>query len=522
MLSVIQQGLRANLYSNKQKWKLVLLFVALVLISISLLISNDIVKKVGEQERQRAQQWASAIKKRIELIQLTNQTFTQLREKEQEKMKLWIEASKEVASTNLLTIPEFPMQIVKNNNNIPVILLDERNNISGFRNISFDIDDLQKLYPDTKYDVLLKLFEDSLLTLSEKWKQKNPSFTVEVYKGMFMTYVYDDSKEIVQLEAKRDSLFQSFNRELIDNESVVPVLLINQETRDIIGTNITDSLIGERLHSVIQNMANNNDSLIIDFNNGRRNVLYFDSSIALKQLYYFPYIQFSLIGLFGLVGYILFSMFRKAEQNQVWVGMAKETAHQLGTPISSLMAWIQILETQPVEMDIWAEMKKDIHRLEIVSDRFSKIGSETTIENLNLSNTINESIDYLQHRISQQVNLQRKIHNPVYCKHNASLISWVIENIVKNAVDAMDGKGTLTIILSQDNKRSHIEIMDNGRGMSAKQMRNIFKPGYTTKKRGWGLGLSLVHRIIYEYHKGKIYVNSQPSVGTTFKISIPN
>jgi len=519
---MVRQSYRTNLYSNKQKWKITLLFIALVLISISLLISNDIVNKVGEQERNRAKQWASAIKKRIELIQLTNQTFTQLREKEQEKMELWIKASKEIASTNSLTIPEFPMQIVKNNNNIPVILLDEQNNISGYRNIPFDIDDMRKSYPNLNMDTLSVLFEDSLRTLSEKWKQKNPSFTVEVYHGMFMTYVYDDSKEIVQLEAERDSLFRSFNRELIDNESVVPILLINQETREIVGTNIVDSLIVDKLSNVIQNMANNNDSIIIDFNNGKRNVLYFDSSIALKQLYYFPYIQFLLIGLFGFVGYILFSTYRKAEQNQVWVGMAKETAHQLGTPISSLMAWIQILETTNIDSDILSEMQKDLYRLEKVSDRFSKIGSQATIETAELSNTLNQTIDYLQNRISQQVKLYREIPNGIYCKHNVSLISWVIENLVKNAIDAMNGKGTLTVKLTQTNKRTIIEINDTGKGMNAKQIRNIFKPGYTTKKRGWGLGLSLARRIIYEYHKGKISVNSQLGVGTTFKINIPN
>jgi len=512
-----------NLYSNKQKWKVALLFIALLLIAISLWISNDIVKKVGDQERQRAQQWAIAIKKRIELVQLTDRIFTQLREKEREKMSLWVEASKEVASSSGFSVPDFPMQIVKNNDNIPVILLDDHNNIAGHRNISLQLDDLKIEYPHLSEIECKQLFEDSLHKLADMWKEKNPAFTVEVYPKMFMTYVYDDSKVIAQLEVERDSLFQAFNRELIDNEGLVPVLLIDQQMRTIIGTNIDRQILEkDNLATVIDNMARNNDSIIIDFNNATRNVLYFNSSIALKQLYYFPYIQFLIIGLFIFIGYLLFSTFRKAEQNQVWAGMAKETAHQLGTPISSLMAWTQLLETQPTTPAILAEMHKDILRLEKVSDRFSKIGSRSTIKQANLSNTIVETIDYLQLRIAPQIDLQANIPPDIHCLHSPSLISWVVENIIKNAIDAMNGKGTLSIVLKRDNKWTHIEIIDTGKGMNAKQMRVIFKPGYTTKKRGWGLGLSLSHRIVEEYHNGKISVTSQLHVGSTFKISLPN
>ncbi len=512
-----------NLYSNKQKWKIALLIVALLLVGVSLFISNQIVSKVGEQERQRAKQWAGAIKKRVELIQLTNRTFTQLREKEQEKIKLWVEASKEVANPTTLSIPEFPMQIVKDNNNIPVILLDDRRNISGFRNISFDTSALRPRYPELSARALEKRFEDSLRVLSEVWKKKNPSFTVEVYEDLFMTYVYDDSKEIVRLEKERDSLFRSFNKELIENEGLVPVILINQDTRQIVGTNITDSLLMKKeLSALTKELARNNDSLIIDFNNGERNVLYFDSSAELKQLQYFPYIQFLIIGLFGFIGYVLFSTFRKAEQNQVWAGMAKETAHQLGTPISSLMAWIQLLESQDADPMIVTEMQKDVDRLGIVTDRFSKIGSGANLEAMDLSDTVTEIVEYLKPRVSKQVEFTTSIQSNVSSPHSASLISWVLENISKNAIDAMEGKGKLQIILTTTPEWAHIDIKDSGKGMTPKQIRTIFKPGYTTKKRGWGLGLTLVKRIVEEYHKGKVFVvESQPGAGTTFRVSIP-
>lgn len=512
-----------NLYSNKQKWKIGLLIVALLLVGVSLFISNQIVSKVGEQERHRAKQWAGAIKKRVELIQLTNRTFTQLREKEQEKIKLWVEASKEVANPSTFSIPEFPMQIVKNNNDIPVILLDEYQNISGSRNIPFDTSDLRSLYPNLSKKALVKAFDDSLRSLSEQWKKKNPSFTVEVYEDLFMTYVYDDSKEIVRLEKERDSLFKSFNKELIENEGLVPVLLINQETRKIVGTNIKDSLLMKKELSVItKEMSRHNDSLIIDFNNGESNVLYFDSSPELKQLQYFPYIQFLIIGLFAFIAYVLFSTFRKAEQNQVWAGMAKETAHQLGTPISSLMAWIQLLEAQEVDPMVVTEMQKDVDRLKKVTDRFSKIGSEAKLEVVNLSETVDEIVHYLRPRISQQVEFTSTIEPHIFSPHSPSLISWVVENISKNAIDAMEGKGKLDIQLTITPEWAHIEIRDTGKGMTQKQIRTIFKPGVTTKKRGWGLGLTLVKRIVEEYHKGKVFVvESQPGVGTTFRVSLP-
>lgn len=512
-----------NLYTNKQKWKIVLLIVALLLVGASLFVSNEIVSKVAAQERQRAKQWASMIKKRVELIQLTDRTFTQLREKEKEKMKLWVDASKEIANPSAYSIPEFPMQIVKDNNDIPVILLDNDANISGYRNLDFDTSNIRQVYPELSSKKLIKKFDDSLRVLAGVWEKKNPAFTVEVYQGLFMKYVYDDSKEINRLEKDRDSLFKSFNKEIIEDEELVPVMLINQETRQVIGTNINDSVFMHTdVNSLIRSMSKTNDSIVIDFSNNVKNVLYFDSSPVVKQLQYFPYIQFVIIGLFVFIAYLLFSTFRKAEQNQVWAGMAKETAHQLGTPISSLMAWVELLRSQEVDAMIVDEMHKDIDRLNKVTDRFSKIGSEAKMESMNLSATVQEIIDYLQVRTSKQVQFTSKIEENVMAPHSSSLISWVIENIAKNAIDAMEGKGRLNITLKSTSEMAVIYISDTGKGMTPQQIRSIFKPGYTTKKRGWGLGLTLVKRIVEEYHKGKVVVEkSQIGEGTTFKVTIP-
>lgn len=512
-----------NLYSNKQKWKIALLIVALLLVGASLFVSNKIVSKVGERERDRAHQWADAIKKKIELVRLTNNTFSQLRENEREKMELWVDATKEVSQVSMLNVQrnyDFPLRIISNNTTIPVIVTDNYGGVSMFRNLDFDTSDLRLAYPDLEKKELMKIFDDSLLLMAKNWAVKNPPFTIEVYEGMFMTYSYNDSKEIERLEQERDSLIQSFNDDLINNESLVPVLLQDSVTKEVIGTNIQGK--GRDYEARLEAMKTANDPIVIDFQNGQKNILYYDDSPELKQLQFFPYIQFGLIGLFALIGYIIFSTFRKAEQNQVWAGMAKETAHQLGTPLSSLMAWIQLLESQGVDQMTTREMQKDVDRLEKVTDRFSKIGSGAKLENDDISSTVRNVIEYLRPRISDKVEVQLNISEAINAKHNASLIEWVVENICKNAVDAMEAEGKLSVSVQKEGDWVHIDITDTGKGIPANQFKTIFQPGFSTKKRGWGLGLSLVKRIVKEYHKGKVFVlESQINEGTTFRISLP-
>jgi len=513
-----------NLYSNKQKWKIALMVFALLLVGVSLFVSNQIVSKVGERERERAQQWADAIKKKIELVRLTNNTFSTLRENEREKMELWIEATKEVSRASSLNTPQrfdFPLMIIGDNKTIPVIVLDADKNVSGYRNISFDTTLIAKANPSLTDRELRSLMDDSLVVLAEEWSQKNASFTVEVYDDFFMSYFYNDSKETIRLENERDSLIQSFNNDLINNEGLIPVLLVSDT--EIIGTNIprfkNDST---KLKSYISEMEKLHKPIIIDFQNGQKNKLYYDDSPELKQLQYFPYIQFIVIGLFAIIGYIIFSTFRKAEQNQVWAGMAKETAHQLGTPLSSLMAWVQLLEAQGVDKMVTQEMQKDVDRLEMVTDRFSKIGSGAKLDEANISETVTNVLHYLAPRRSDKVTVTTQIDEGIIVKHNPSLIEWVIENICKNAVDAMEGVGKLHVSVAASLDSVNIDISDTGKGIPQNQLKTIFEPGFSTKKRGWGLGLSLVKRIVNDYHKGRVFVlESTLDEGTTFRISIP-
>lgn len=515
-----------NLYSHKQRWKIALLIFALLTVGASLFISNNIVGKVGEREAERARQWADAIRKKIELVRLTNRTFSQLREKETEKMELWIEATKEVSKSTPLHQDfkkDFPRQIIDRNKDIPVILLDDQHNYSGSINLGFDEKTIAIENPQLSENDAVKLFEDSAIHLANDWAKDKSTFTIEVYPGFFMSYYYSDSKAIVKLEHERDSLINAFNNDLINNEGLVPVLLIDSKTKDIIGTNIDEYQIDStNVDQIISSLSAANDPIIIDFKNGTTSILYFDKSPELKQLQYFPYIQFIVIGLFALIGYLIFSTFRKAEQNKVWAGMAKETAHQLGTPLSSLIGWIQLLESQGVDQMITEEMHKDVDRLGKVTDRFSKIGSGAHLDSTNIGETIQNIVNYLRVRISDKVMITTDLEEGVEANHNASLMEWVIENICKNAVDAMEGAGELHVSLHRSGNSVLIDIKDTGKGIPSNQIKTIFEPGFSTKTRGWGLGLSLVKRIVKEYHKGNVFVlESQLNVGTTFRISIP-
>lgn len=514
-----------NLYSNKQKWKIGLLVIALLLVGVSLYVSNSIVNKVAEREKERAQQWAGAIRKKIELVRLTNNTFSQLREKEREKMALWIDATKEVSQATSLGSNynyDLPLKIISNNNDIPVIVLDNDNFISGYRNLAIDTTILRKDHPAANSNELNALFEDTLRKMAKSWEERNPAFTIEVYEDLYLTYYYSDSKEIVRLEQERDSLINSFNQDLINNEGMVPVLLVDSKTSDVIGTNIKSYEAGtEDLTSILNRLKKINDPISISFTEDQKIELYFGNSPELRQLQYFPYIQFLLIGLFILIGYLIFSTFRKAEQNQVWAGMAKETAHQLGTPLSSLMAWITYLETLNVDPGILSEMQKDIDRLNRITDRFSKIGSGARLDETDILETINETLDYLRPRISEKVELIFTPEPNIQVKHNRPLMEWVLENICKNAVDAMEGKGRLEVKLSSQESDVFIDITDSGKGIPSNKFKTVFQPGYSTKQRGWGLGLSLVKRIIEEYHKGRVFVlESTPGKGTTFRIRL--
>jgi len=515
-----------KLYSNKQKWKIALLFIALLLVGASLFVSNEIVSKVAKRERDRVTQWADAIKKRAELVRLTNNSFEELREKELNEMELWIDATKEISKSSPLNVQQsydLPLKIINRNDDIPVIVLDQNDEVSTHINLPISTDQLALEFPEKDSSTIVKLFEDSLVSLAYSWEAINPSFTIEVYEGLFMTYFYNDSRDIVHLENERDSLLEAFNKELIENESLVPVVLTDSTQHKVLATNLdTEKTDSSSLSNTLVELKSQNKPITISFTDNANNYVFYANSPELIQLQYFPYIQFLIIGLFIFIGYMIFSTFRKAEQNQVWAGMAKETAHQLGTPISSLMAWVHMLESMDVDQNIIKEMDKDVRRLSQVTDRFSKIGANTLLKEGDIVNTTSEFLSYLRTRLPQKVSLLfDSEEDEIIIAHNVPLFEWVIENICKNAIDAMAGEGALKVHISKDTAHVYIDISDNGKGMTSAQQRSVFRPGYTTKKRGWGLGLSLAKRIIEEYHKGKLKIlQSEVGKGTTFRITL--
>lgn len=248
----------------------------------------------------------------------------------------------------------------------------------------------------------------------------------------------------------------------------------------------------------------------------------YDESTMLKRLSSYPYVQLGVVLIFVVVAIFALLSSKRAEQNKVWVGLSKETAHQLGTPISSLMAWVEILkETYPDDALI-PEMDKDVKRLERIAERFSKIGSLPEATETSMNEVLEHVIDYMDRRTSSQVEIQRQFpKHDVRVSMNASLFEWVVENLCKNAVDAMEGHGRIVLSLTEDNGRVIVDVSDTGKGIRRKDIKNVFKPGFTTKKRGWGLGLSLAKRIVEEYHNGKIYVkSSEVGRGTTFRIEL--
>lgn len=248
----------------------------------------------------------------------------------------------------------------------------------------------------------------------------------------------------------------------------------------------------------------------------------YDDSTILKRLAYYPYVQLGVVLIFVVVAIFALLTSKKAEQNKVWVGLSKETAHQLGTPISSLMAWIEILKENYPDDDLIPEMDKDVKRLQLIADRFSKIGSLPEPVPSSLSDVVDHVIDYMDRRTSSKVLMTKKFpQNDILVNLNASLFEWVIENLCKNAVDAMEGEGHITIEVLDLPGKAVIEVTDDGKGIRKKDISSVFKPGFTTKKRGWGLGLSLAKRIVEEYHHGRIFVKrSEVGVGTTFRIEI--
>jgi nitrogen-specific signal transduction histidine kinase len=316
----------------------------------------------------------------------------------------------------------------------------------------------------------------------------------------------------------------SFYTQIIQDNTTIPVILTNSEGEIIAhrNLNVPESNPEKYLQRKLEEFKNSGEVLENKFADRETNYLYYKGSNLLTKLRLYPLILLAVIGIYMLISYMAFSNARRSEQNKVWTGMAKETAHQIGTPLSALMGWIAYLKEQYPKEIAFGEMEKDIDRLTEITDRFSKIGSQPELSDLNLDQTISRTADYLGTRLGKKISLTTNLGSESNVQHNGQLISWVLENMIKNAADAMEGEGEICIRKETAAAEVHLFISDNGKGIPANDQRKIFQPGFTTKSRGWGLGLSLAKRIIEDYHQGKvILVESGAQVGTIFKITLP-
>jgi len=498
--------MKMNLYTNKKRWKWALAIVALLIVGASLWYTNYLVKSIAEQETNQVKMWAAAMEQHAGMMKSTEEFFTKVSEQEQMRVDLLAQAYREVLDFSSNENTGIYLEIIKNNISIPLIITDDAGNIMFSNNL-----------PDDQKDK--KTFDDDLKKAYSKFDPIiiNPGF------GQIQWLYYNESLIYTELKAVLEEMIDHFLSEITLNSVGAPVIITNEDGTNILSYGNLDSTLMKDdayVHRQLELMEQENDPLEIDFMNTGKAKIYYRSSDLIEQMKYFPILQFIVIALYLLIAYLLFSWARRSEQNQVWAGMAKETAHQLGTPISSLMGWVELLKMQEEPFAGTQEMEKDIERLQIVTDRFSKIGSVPVLEPTDIVPLVRDTMDYLQKRFSKKFEFDIQLpEGPLTVPLVPSLFRWVLENLTKNAVDAMGDHGKITLELTEGSSEVLIDVSDTGKGIPKKMYKQVFNPGYTSKKRGWGLGLSLAKRIIEEYHKGKIFVKSSVvGQGTTFRI----
>ena len=476
-----------NVYSNKQRWKRVLLVAAAVIVVATLWYSNDIAQRIRVEEQTKVQLWSEAIVQRAELVGYTQQLFEELGDEERGKADRLADAYRLINNPPRGMDLTFVTDYLWSNNTIPVLIFDDSDEMLYRVNVPDDVN------------------VDSLRSVM---KAANDPI---VFDDVGHTIYWSESVRFSELKEVMQDLIDSFISETVINSASVPVVMTDSTKTEVIRYQRVDSAAiaePERLQSLLAGMAGSNEPIEVNLPGEGRHYIYYADSVILTQLRYYPLAQLILIAVFTFVAYLIFSSFRRAEQDQVWVGMAKETAHQLGTPLSSLMAWVGLLEDQGVRSDYLEEMNRDIVRLNTVVDRFSKIGSKPILKEQNVAAVIESTVEYMRPRVSKKVELTFEGSDlDLGALLSPPLFSWVLENLIRNAVDAMDGDGIIRLQLEKpDNGGVLVTVSDTGPGIPKARRKEIFKPGYTTKPRGWGLGLSLCKRIIEEYHGGRISV----------------
>lgn len=498
-------------YRTIRRIKWLFFTIAVVILVVGFVFFNTTINDIRKEERVKVMLWADAVQQRNSLLEYATKLFDKLKDEELQKVELWRESQQlimEVEDSQFLT---FLLSIITTNKNIPIILTDADKNVITTMNLNENLS-VNKPIP---------------ANISERFRKYEPLKVS--YKGKVINYLfYSDSQIFNELQEMINNMIHSFIVEVAQNAVSVPVVITNSDTTNIFAYgNITEKRIrelsSESVKDFVQDNMYENQAIPIMIDQNTAGLIFYKDSELITRLTYYPAILIIISLLILLGAYVTFRSFDKHEKDQLWVGMSKETAHQLGTPISSLMAWLELLKMKDIEPEVIDEIGKDINRLETIAGRFSKIGSQPKLSKENVVEIVMNSVNYMKTRTSKNVEYKTIMPSePIYAKLNPSLLAWVIENIWKNAIDAMQGKGQLTVEVSQENTIVNIDVTDTGKGLPRKKFKTIFNPGYTTKSRGWGLGLSLAQRIVKEYHNGKIVVkSSEIDKGTTIRVSLP-
>ena len=497
-----------NLYTQKKRWKWLLFMSAFIVFLVILYYSNVLLGGIAHEERQKVKLWAEAVTQKAQLVNYTNHFFDEVKAEEAKRATQMAKVIQKVFDAPLDEDLTFYVDMLQENKTIPLIMVQMDGSISYTANVPEEIGkmkNIDELGDEINSFEQLKVYYD------------RPNYVVMYYRE---SKIYTDLRDYMK------NLQESFFEEVVINSASIPVIITDStEQRVVIAGNVDSAQIATPggLRQLIARMKSSNKPIEIDLPDQGHCYVFYEESSILTRLRYFPYIQFFIILVFVIVAYLLFSFARRSEQNRVWVGMSKETAHQLGTPISSLMAWTEILRESDVDPSIVGEIDKDVHRLETIAQRFSKIGSVPELKDENIVEVIDQFTNYLRTRISSKITLifNASEYPEIILPINRYLFEWVIENLCKNSVDAMEGDGVIAINIIDDKTHVHIDITDTGKGIPPQKQKTIFKPGYTSTRRGWGLGLTLARRIIKEYHKGNLFVKSSiVGKGTTMRITL--
>ena len=500
--------MKDRLYTNKTRWKWAMAVAALVLIAASLWYTNRLVKSIAEQETRQVKMWAAAMEQHAVMMQSTEEFFNKVSEQEQLRVDLLASAYRRVIDITSNENTAVYLDIIRNNISIPLVITDTKDNIIFSSNLPANQEGK-------------KTFDKEM----KAYYSKFAPIKIDPGYGSVQWLHYNESLIYTELKAVLEDMIEHFMAEITLNSVGAPVIITNEDQSKILSFGNLDSLMMQDTNYVKRQLAimsDENDPLQIEFMNTGKATVFYRTSDLVQQMRYYPMIQMVVFALFLVIAYLLFSSARRSEQNRVWAGMAKETAHQLGTPLSSLMGWIELLKMQDEPFVGTNEMEKDIERLQIVTDRFSKIGSIPVLEPSDVVYHIHDTMDYLQKRFSKKFEFEINLpEEDLVIPLIPSLFRWVLENVTKNAIDAMGDHGKITVDLINDSDHIHIDISDTGKGIPKSKIKQVFNPGYTSKKRGWGMGLSLARRIIEDYHKGKIFVKSSVvGQGTTFRITL--